>query len=97
MVPEAIAVGSAAATWRSTGEPDDPLAPAPDEVQAYLSCYEAAADRTLSSRERTRGMASALWVLAYTARCEHALEAVTGTRVERARARLADAGTSYLP
>jgi hypothetical protein len=94
---ESIAVGQAAATWRSTGEPDDPIAPGPDDVQAYLSAYEVAAGRSFTGEQRQAGMAAALWALAYTARCEHALEAVTGRRVDRARARLADEGWTYLP
>lgn len=93
---ESIAVGQAGATWRSTGEPGDPIAPGPDEVQAYLSAYEVAAGRPFTGEQRQAGLAAALWVLAYTARCEHALEALTGRRVERARARLADEGWAYV-
>lgn len=93
---ESVAVGQAAATWRSTGEASDPIAPGPDEVSAYLSAYEAASDQRLTVEQRQSGMGAALWVLAYTARCEHALEAATGKRVERARARLADDGWAYL-
>ena len=93
---ESIAVGQAAATWRSTGEPGDPIAPGPDEVQAYLSAYGVAAGHSFTGEQRKAGMAAALWVLAYTARCEHALEALTGKRVERARSRLADEGWAYV-
>lgn len=96
LVTESVAVGQAAATWRSTGEASDPIAPGPDEVTAYLSAYESAAGRFLTAEQRRAGMAAALWVLAYTARCEHALEAVTGKRVERGRARLADDGWAFL-
>ena len=96
-VTESVAVGQAAATWRSTGEATDPIAPGPDEVQAYLSAYEGAAGRRLTAEQRQSGLAAALWVLTYTARCEHALEAATGRRVERARARLMDDGWAYLP
>ena len=95
-VTESVAVGQAAATWRSTGEATDPIAPGPDEVEAYLSAYEAASNQVFTVEQRKSGMASALWVLAYTARCEHALEAATGKRVERARARLTDDGRAYL-
>jgi hypothetical protein len=96
MTPESVAVGQAAATWRSTGEATDPIAPGPEEVRAYLSAYIAASGRCFAAVQRTTVMGAALWVLAYTARCEHALEAVTGKRVERARARLADSGCEYL-
>jgi hypothetical protein len=95
-VTESVAVGQAAATWRSTGESSDPIAPDPDEVQAYLSAYEVAAGNPFTAEQRQAGLAAALWVLAYTARCEHALEALTGKTVERARARLADVGWAYL-
>lgn len=95
-VSEATAVGQAAATWRSTGEADDPVAPGPDEVGGYLDAYEAGAPRRFSGDERRIVMAAALWVIAYTARCEHALEVVTGRRVERARARLQQDGGGFL-
>jgi hypothetical protein len=96
LVTESVAVRQAAATWRSTGEASDPIAPGPDEVLAYLSAYEAAAGRPFTAEQRRAALGAALWVLAYTARCEHALEALTGSRVERARARLADKGQAYL-
>ncbi len=95
-VTESVAVGQAAATWRSTGEATDPIAPGPEEVRAYLSAYEVAAGRRLTAEQQQSGLAAALWVLAYTARCEFALEAATGRRVERARARLVDDGWAYL-
>lgn len=96
VVTESLAVGQAAATWRSTGDATDPIAPGRDEILAYLSAYEAAARRSFTSEQRRAALAAALWVLAYTARCEHALEAATGRRVERARARLAKDGPTYL-
>jgi Phosphotransferase enzyme family len=96
VVTESTAVGQAAATWRSTGEAADPVAPGPEEIHAYLSAYEVAAGRSFTAEQRRAGMAAALWVLAYTARCEHALEAATGTRRERGRQRLADDGWAFL-
>jgi Phosphotransferase enzyme family len=96
LVTESVAAGQAGATWRSTGEASDPIAPGPEEVLAYLSVYEAAAGRHFTPEQRRAALAAALWVLAYTARCEHALEVVTGGRVERARARLAQDGPAYL-
>jgi hypothetical protein len=96
-VTESVCVGQAAATWRSTGEASDPIAPGPDEVGVYLSAYEASIGRPFTDKQRKSASAAALWVLAYTARCEHALEAVTGSRVERARARLREEGRAYLP
>ncbi len=65
---ESVAVGQAAATWRSTGEASDPIAPGPDEVHAYLSAYEEASNQRFTVDQRQSGMGAALWVLAYTAR-----------------------------
>lgn len=95
-VTASAVVGQAAATWRSTGEASDPIAPGPDEVRAYLSAYEIAAGRPFNAVQRRAAMAGALWVLAYTARCEHALQAANVKRVDRARARLAEDGWAYL-
>jgi hypothetical protein len=51
------------------------LAPSRDEVADYVKAYESARGRTFSPAEWDSIGASALWVLAYTARCEHALSA----------------------
>lgn len=96
LVAETVAVGQAAATWRSTGEADDPIAPGPEEVRAYIAAYEESSGRAFSPEHIRASMAAALWVLAYTARCEHAAEAVTGRKVERGRARLAADGPVFL-
>ncbi|HEX6393416.1 MAG TPA: phosphotransferase [Acidimicrobiales bacterium] len=93
---ESTLVGQAAATWRSTGEIDDPIAPDADDVLEYTAAYEKASGRVFDSTQTRATLAAALWVLAYSARCEHALEMVTGHHVERARARLADGGRAFL-
>ena len=95
-VPEPVAVGQAAATWCSLGEPGDPVAPSPEQTMDYISAYEIAADYRLTPHERKAAQAAALWVLCYTARCEHAIEATTGRTIDRARARLAIDGARYL-
>jgi hypothetical protein len=95
-VAEAVAIGQAAATWCSFGEPGDPVAPSPEETMAYISAYETAAGHRLTRRQRRAARAAALWVLCYTARCEHAIEATTGRQIDRARARLASDGLRYL-
>lgn len=97
LVTESVAVGQAAATWRSTGEPSDPIAPSPDEIKRYLNAYTAAREEPFTTEQTRAVLAAALWVLAYTARCEHALEAATGRKLERARARLATHGHAYIP
>jgi hypothetical protein len=95
-VAEAVAIGQAAATWCSFGEPDDPVAPGPEETLAYISAYETAAGHQLTRQQQRAAQAAALWVLCYTARCEHAIEATTGRLIDRARARLASDGPRYL-
>ena len=72
---ESRGVGIAAATWRSTGEAEDPAAPDSREVDAYLDTYVRAAGGSRNRRWRAAAMGAALYTLAYTARCEHALEA----------------------
>jgi hypothetical protein len=80
---ESMAVGIAAATWRSTGEADDPPAPGPDEIEAYLDTYVLAIDSPRSRAWRTAAMGAALYCLAYTARCEHSLQAGEASRNPR--------------
>jgi hypothetical protein len=83
---ESQGVGIAAATWRSTGEADNPVAPDSKEVEAYLDHYVKAMGGYRSRRWRTSAMAAALYALAYTARCEHSLQARdSGHRPRRAR------------
>ncbi len=74
--PDSRGAGIAAATWRLTGEDDDPPAPGLDEVESYLECYADAAGGRNASWRRS-AIASALYALAYTARCEHAIAAVS--------------------
>jgi hypothetical protein len=71
---ESKGVGIAAATWRSNGEPDDPPAPDSDEISRYLEAYIEVAGGSRGRKWRTAAMGSALYTLAYTARCEHSLE-----------------------
>jgi hypothetical protein len=71
---ESKGVGIAAATWRSNGERDDPPAPDSEEIKAYLEAYVKAAGGSRGRKWRIAAMGSALYTLAYTARCEHSLE-----------------------
>lgn len=83
---ESRGVGIAAATWRSTGESDDPPAPGPGEIELYLHEYITSTGRPRSRQWRRAAMGSALFTLAYTARCEHSIEAQDPNRqVRRAR------------
>jgi hypothetical protein len=72
---ESKGVGIAAATWRSNGERNDPPAPDSDEINRYLEAYVEVAGGSRGRKWRTAAMGSALYTLAYTARCEHSLEA----------------------
>lgn len=94
-VPEPVAVGQAAATWRSLGELDDPPAPGAAEVAAYVDAYGVARGRPFTPAERRQTGAAALWCLTYTARCEHALDR-HGLVNERARNTLRAEGDAYL-
>jgi Phosphotransferase enzyme family len=93
---ETTLVGQAAATWRSTGEAEDPVAPDANEVCEYISAYEQSSGRAFDLVQVRAALAAALWTLAYSARCEHALESATGRRLERARARLWNSGGEFL-
>lgn len=106
---ESTAVGNAAATWRSTGEPDDPPAPGPAEIDEYLDTYlrcaaessgghdGTAAAATSARTWRIAAMGEALWLLAYTARCEHAIHArYPDVRPRRARDTLEEQRTAFL-
>lgn len=85
--PESRALGVAAATWRSLGAPNEPMAPCATEIESYIHLYERARGRPFSAGQRQSARAAAVFALAYTARCEHALE--PGTRNGRASGRLA--------
>jgi len=73
LVKECIAVASAAVTWCKTGEPDEHT-PTADEIDAYISAYEAARRGAPSPSLRRLSRAAAVRSMAYTARCEHALD-----------------------
>jgi hypothetical protein len=85
LAPETVAAGQAAATWRSTGESDDVVAPGSDEIERFLAAFGAARGRPLSTSELSAACGAATWVMAYTARCEDALEQRTPYRRDRAR------------
>jgi hypothetical protein len=82
---EAVAAGQAAATWRSTGETLDVRAPDAEEIERFLAAFAVARGTPFSTHEHEVACAAAVWVMAYTARCEHALEQTTQWRRSRAR------------
>ncbi|HWE67849.1 MAG TPA: hypothetical protein VG298_14510 [Acidimicrobiales bacterium] len=85
LAPEAVVAGHAAPTWRSTGESDDVVAPDADEIMRFIAAFAAARGLPFSTDELRVARAAAVWVMAYTARCEHALEQLTPWRRNRAR------------
>jgi len=97
LVPESTAVGIAAATWDAFGEAGEAVAPAPVEAASWVAAYERAG-RSLSPSQRHAAAGSVLYSLAYTARCEHAVEAVSPElgRPRRARDRLERDGADYI-
>lgn len=84
LTAESTGVGIAAATWNALGEAGEPPAPGPDDVVRYVECYGRI--RPLGAVARKAAIAMAIYGLAYTARCEHALE--PGTRTARAASTL---------
>ncbi len=88
---EEKALGIAAATFTSNVELDVFHAPSPDEVTAFVEDYSAARPTPLSPKELLGAQAVATYLIAYTARCEHAL----GLRGHFAQS-LARFGSAYL-
>lgn len=101
VVEETTAVGQAAMTWRVTAEPGGTEFPTADEALRYIGSYEDAVGRRFSAGERRAAAAAAAYVLAYTSRCEHALEYAGIERSDpgaarAARDRLAEAADQLL-
>ena len=88
LVQEATALGQAAMTWSVTADPGSNVGfprVTSDSVLGYMADYEQTRNRSFNAEESSerRGRA-AVYVLAYTARCEHAL-ALQGCRPGRSR------------
>lgn len=94
LVPESTAVGQAAATWSSTAEPGE-QAPSLTEIVDYVRGYEYARGHAFSAGEHRAIGAAVVWVLAYAARCEHAIDPHSELH-RRARPRLAADGAALL-
>ena len=97
LVTESTAIGIASATWSAFGDERDEIAPSPEGAAAWVAAYEASG-RVLTAAQRRAAGGSALYALAYTARCEHALEVGHPSlgRPRRARERLERDGSDYL-
>ena len=73
LVKESDALGGAAVTWSKTGEPEEHT-PTAGEVDAYIDAYEHARGFALSPSVRRATRAASVRAMAYTSRCEHALD-----------------------
>ena len=98
LVKESTALGQAAMTWSVTADPGGTKFPDVSSVLAYMDDYESARDTRLSPGQRRAARAAAVYVLAYTARCEHSLAARGLARPDQDAARqcLADAAAELL-
>lgn len=93
LVRETTAVGQAAATWSAATGGEE--APSVEEITAYVEAYEAERGQRFSDDERAAVGGAALFVMAYTGRCEHSNDPDGGTR-GRARSLLASSGKRLL-
>jgi hypothetical protein len=85
LASEAVVAGQSAATWRSTSSTGDVPSPVAAEIERYLAAFGAARGTPLSASELSAARSAAVWVMAYSARCEHALELRTPYVRHRAR------------
>jgi len=85
-------------TWSVTADPGGTEFPTLNSVLAYFEDYEEEREGMLTARQQRAARASAVWVLAYTARCEHSLAARGLAREDQstARTRLAEIGAELL-
>jgi len=93
---EARVVGTAAAMFPAHGLHEGMAPPTPDEARAFLAEYESARATALPVAERRLAGASALFAMAYTARCEHAVDGAGEHLEDSYRTMLADHGPAYL-
>jgi hypothetical protein len=85
LASEATVAGQSAATWRSTGETLNGSAPDAGEIERFIQGFAQARGTPFSALEIDLARAAAVGVMAYAARCEHALEQRTPWRRTRAR------------
>jgi aminoglycoside phosphotransferase (APT) family kinase protein len=97
-VRESTAVGQAAMTWSVTADPGGTEFPEMDDVLAFMDEYCQRPGRSLGPDQIRAARAAAIYTLAYTARCEHSLEARGLARPDQdaARRRLIDFGDAML-
>jgi Phosphotransferase enzyme family len=98
LVPESTAVGQAAVTWSVTFERGGSGFPSASQIVSFIHDYEMAAGQPFSDEQWRATGAAATWLLAYSARCEHALAMTGRARPDQrgARDRLALDGDDLL-
>jgi hypothetical protein len=98
LVPESTAIGQAAVTWSVTADPGGTEFPTRADIVSFMADYEEAAGSRLDDVQWRAAAAAAVYVLAYTARCEHSLDVKGMARADQhaARDRLAEAGERLL-
>lgn len=98
LVKEATALGQAAMTWSVTADPGGTEFPDLDSILGYLADYEQTRNRSFNAEQLGAARAAAVYLLAYTARCEHslALQGVARADQDAARLRLSELGTTLL-
>jgi hypothetical protein len=98
LVRESTALGQAAMTWSVTADPGGTEFPHMDSVLGYMADYQRVRNRSLNAEQLGAARAAAVYVLAYTARCEHSLafQGVARDDQDAASRRLAEVGTTLL-
>jgi hypothetical protein len=98
LVGESTAVGQAAMTWSVTADAGGTEFPEMDDVLAFVDDYDRAQGGDLTLDQLRAARASAIYSLAYTARCEHSLDARGLARADQdaARRRLRSIGQPML-
>jgi hypothetical protein len=93
---EVRTIGTAAAMFPAHGLHEGMSPPTPDESAAFVADYEAARGRPFSAAERRAIGAATLFCVAYTARCEHAVDGAGAHLTDSYRTMLGDHGRAYL-
>ena len=94
-VAETTIVGKAALSWATTGEPDDRLSSRP-QLEEFVDRYEETRGFRFTPSQRAGIGGAALFLLAYRARCEHALDPASERADTGARALLRSEGAGLL-
>ena len=83
-VPDSFIAGQAAVTWATTMDVGEAPLPDPARIGEFLDVYHLIREEPIKGPQIRAAWGSALWVLCYTARCEHAMDR-SGAAVERLR------------